>query len=65
VFIGERIIYAGIEIKAMKSLFFTILILLMIAGCRIQEKEIPFFKQTDSGNCLQTNLKMALKYDYP
>lgn len=42
------------------------LFVLVLAGCASQaSKEIPFFKQTDSGNCLQTNLKIALKYYYP
>lgn len=27
--------------------------------------DVPYFGQTDSGNCLQANLKMALKYYYP
>jgi len=53
---------------------------LLLAGCTIETQkvqkstpeekivlhtEMPFFKQIDSGNCLQTNLKIALKYYYP
>jgi hypothetical protein len=40
-------------------------LLLILFGCANIQKEIPFFKQTESGNCLQTNLKIALKYYYP
>jgi len=29
------------------------------------KKDIPWFKQISSGNCVQTNVKMALKYYYP
>lgn len=41
-------------------------VVLIFAGCASQAThDIPFFRQTDSGNCLQANLKIALKYYYP
>jgi hypothetical protein len=49
-----------------KLVYATLLsLLLILCGCANSAKDIPFFKQTDSGNCLQTNLKIVLKYYYP
>jgi hypothetical protein len=49
----------------MRRLFFIIITVILLAGCGSREKEMPFFNQTDSGNCLQTNLKIVLEYYYP
>jgi hypothetical protein len=49
-----------------KILFLFILILL--SACSFQEVseiDIPYYRQTSSGNCMQTQIKMALKYYFP
>ncbi|MBW2966791.1 hypothetical protein KY342_06840 [Candidatus Woesearchaeota archaeon] len=55
----------------MKKIIFIIL-LILVAACSYKEEtievsklEIPFYRQSSSGNCMQTQVKMALKYYYP
>jgi len=44
------------------------MIMLIISGCRLEKStdeqimDIPYFQQSESGNCVQTNMKMVLKY---
>ncbi|MBW2995235.1 hypothetical protein KY312_02695 [Candidatus Woesearchaeota archaeon] len=43
-----------------------VILLILAAGCSYREElEIPFYMQSDLGNCMQTQVKMALKYYYP
>ncbi len=51
-------------------MFFVVLVvsLSIFSACSStckQCRDIPYYQQTESGNCLQTQLKMALKYYYP
>jgi hypothetical protein len=50
------------------KLFFIFIILILITACSQKEEyklDIPFYKQSSSGNCMQTQIKMALEYYYP
>ncbi|MBW2982233.1 hypothetical protein KY343_05110 [Candidatus Woesearchaeota archaeon] len=52
----------------MKFTIFFLFILILLPACSYQEVseiDIPYYRQSDSGNCMQTQVKMALKYYYP
>ncbi len=52
----------------MKKISFIFIILILLSACSYQEVSeigIPYYRQTSSANCMQTQLKMALKYYFP
>jgi len=56
-----------IDKEKMRKIFF-LFVLILLAACSNQvvvDMDIPFYRQSDSGNCMQTQIKMALKYYFP